>query len=1221
MLRPIKSLLTYLQKNASEAFNSPNSDNNNQTVLTEEQQEDDDDIAMETITPDNHFRTLDQSDQNENTVKTDFPVDNDDLLTPNATNVSTEDSFYLDEMPTELIVVDVNTSTTSILNQSNDSIGDPLAIDEFEADELDDPLNSSGNANDFVDLTNSSEGLEEVPAPNSPSTPLQSILKKRNDKEEQSDGSDSGLGSENSTPSAIIPKQQLRSNLKRRAEDVDFVQKEKKPKRSINFDVVQVYYFPRRQGFNCVPSQGGCTLGMDKIHSSFKIFPLNDHYYESRPINIQDGSAAATATTSASKQNHNSSGEESDSDEDFTEASESDMDLDNSGFLQPIPIKQRRVMLRAAGVRKIDPTEKKECRDIRTSREYCGCNCRGFCDPDTCMCSRFGIKCQVDRPSFPCKCTHDTCQNPQGRVEFNPERVRRHYIHTMMRLSLESTVGTRHNPHNYFLQQSITEKDHHNGIGHHQYHHQPSSSTSNNFYVPDTPTHSTVSYTQNENQAQLAYNTYYQSPFNTYNIYDENAHQHQPSSYSNFNSGKGMEVLTRCDQLHDESKDIIGFSADGDVELNLNVPTPPGREDVEEDEKIYTNLEVPRKGEVEGNDIPDSKVGSVLEDVKGDEKSKEEGSSEELKDLVERSGVVKDSKVESFEDVKKDGSSEDVKDEKMGSSEDLKEGSSGDVMDLKEESAEGSKDIKEESFEDSKVLKEDSCEDTKNIKEESLEDSKVLKEDSKDIQEDVCGDTKDVKEESCEDSKKESCEDSKEESCEGSRNTKEESSKESKEMEEESSEDSKEESSENLKDIKEKSSEESKEMKEESSEDLKEESSENSKDIKEESSENSKEESSENVKDSKAESCDDVKDTKGENYKDSLCEENTILENKISEEGKDNVLEVKNNEDKSKEEATSEKSFSGETSENKEDCSSENKVEPTDQLSSEDAKDSIIEDEVKADESFESCTVEEDTAILATEEKSVTEEKVDEIKQTPKSVDDPKNVTEEKLDEIKQTPKSVEDPVEIPSKIQETTLNSDETEMKMEVQEDELEETTSKSEVEVDPKPESSVEIKDKPEPMEIEETAPGVECPKDDQNSFKEEQLKVEEPVKEKEDVAEDKLDSPKEEVQKEEPKATDTPKLENQTSSEDLQENGHIVTSEEMSDPDVPPEEEFKDAVDLKDSSMEVDEDFQDAVEHPAKPTEVLHQNGGELKKEELPTEEEPLKENGQPLIVGQV
>jgi hypothetical protein len=63
--------------------------------------------------------------------------------------------------------------------------------------------------------------------------------------------------------------------------------------------------------------------------------------------------------------------------------------------LQPVPTRQRRVMLRAAGVHKIDSIEKDECRDIRTSREFCGCACKGYCDPDTCSCARAGIKCQV----------------------------------------------------------------------------------------------------------------------------------------------------------------------------------------------------------------------------------------------------------------------------------------------------------------------------------------------------------------------------------------------------------------------------------------------------------------------------------------------------------------------------------------------------------------------------------------------------------------------------------------------------------------------------------------------------------------------------------------------------------------------------------------------------------------------------------------------------------
>lgn len=36
-------------------------------------------------------------------------------------------------------------------------------------------------------------------------------------------------------------------------------------KKSVSFDGVTVYYFPRVQGFTCVPSQGGSTLGMNEL--------------------------------------------------------------------------------------------------------------------------------------------------------------------------------------------------------------------------------------------------------------------------------------------------------------------------------------------------------------------------------------------------------------------------------------------------------------------------------------------------------------------------------------------------------------------------------------------------------------------------------------------------------------------------------------------------------------------------------------------------------------------------------------------------------------------------------------------------------------------------------------------------------------------------------------------------------------------------------------------
>lgn len=87
----------------------------------------------------------------------------------------------------------------------------------------------------------------------------------------------------------------------------------------------------------------------------------------------------------------------------------SDDDLDMDGvevddcfFLQPLPTKRRRALLRASGIARIDAREKAELRTIRLSREECGCDCRFYCDPRHCGCSQAGIKCQVT--VFECVC-------------------------------------------------------------------------------------------------------------------------------------------------------------------------------------------------------------------------------------------------------------------------------------------------------------------------------------------------------------------------------------------------------------------------------------------------------------------------------------------------------------------------------------------------------------------------------------------------------------------------------------------------------------------------------------------------------------------------------------------------------------------------------------------------------------------------------------------------
>lgn len=76
------------------------------------------------------------------------------------------------------------------------------------------------------------------------------------------------------------------------------------------------------------------------------------------------------------------------------------VEVDDCFFLQPLPTKRRRALLRASGIARIDAREKAELRSIRLSREECGCDCRLYCDPRHCGCSQAGIKCQV-RPGAP----------------------------------------------------------------------------------------------------------------------------------------------------------------------------------------------------------------------------------------------------------------------------------------------------------------------------------------------------------------------------------------------------------------------------------------------------------------------------------------------------------------------------------------------------------------------------------------------------------------------------------------------------------------------------------------------------------------------------------------------------------------------------------------------------------------------------------------------------
>ncbi|XP_049919642.1 cysteine/serine-rich nuclear protein 3-like isoform X1 [Epinephelus moara] len=223
--------------------------------------------------------------------------------------------------------------------------------------------------------------------------------------------------------------------------------------RNVHFESVTVYYFNRRQGFTSVPTQGGSTLGMSPRHSGVKRFTLREFALEQKRSHrnmLREHLKEEKLNAVKLKLTKNGTVSSVEADNlTLDDISEDDLDVDNTEvddyfFLQPLTTRRRRVLLRASGVRRIEVEEKHELRALRMSREECGCRCRGICDPETCACSLAGIKCQVngtvvDRMSFPCGCTKEGCSNNTGRLEFNPVRVRTHFLHTIMKLELEKS--------------------------------------------------------------------------------------------------------------------------------------------------------------------------------------------------------------------------------------------------------------------------------------------------------------------------------------------------------------------------------------------------------------------------------------------------------------------------------------------------------------------------------------------------------------------------------------------------------------------------------------------------------------------------------------------------------------------------------------------------------------------------------------------------------------
>lgn len=134
------------------------------------------------------------------------------------------------------------------------------ALQQANGDEATEKVPQSADSSFVISVNSSEPETDEV-------TDTSALLE-----ELRSDGSDSGLGSDSLRSISAIEKNLAsltpsRSSLKRRSDEHLQDEKPKKAKLSLNFGDVTVFYFPRCQGFGCVPTQGGSTLGMTAKHA------------------------------------------------------------------------------------------------------------------------------------------------------------------------------------------------------------------------------------------------------------------------------------------------------------------------------------------------------------------------------------------------------------------------------------------------------------------------------------------------------------------------------------------------------------------------------------------------------------------------------------------------------------------------------------------------------------------------------------------------------------------------------------------------------------------------------------------------------------------------------------------------------------------------------------------------------------------------------------------
>lgn len=407
-------------------------------------------------------------------IQVDSATESSDLPGPSNSAITTQDDIIEEDNAVDLVSSNTNhtsasTSTTTLVSsvetttRCSIATDDPSTITTTSATSSSSIDDTSDPNSDIVYLAPTNDQTSESPNSTEPTSSIEEVELQNeqplNEDEENAaavvvdtinDDSISGNIIEPvATTSDVSPDEPdmtpststgIRHDTRKKVQSIlKAADRQQKPKgkRSVIFngDCVTVYYFRRSQGFTCIPSQGGSTLGMENSHTFSRNFTLETHAEERKRVHRE---ILQRQRRFAKMNKHSSTSEsEDDSYDDMSDLSDIDLENDNCYFLQPVPVSQRRALLRASGVRKIETSEKEECKQIRTSREFCGCDCEIYCNPEMCACYLAGIKCQVDRISFPCGCSRDGCNNDNGRIEFNPIRVRTHFIHTIMKIEME----------------------------------------------------------------------------------------------------------------------------------------------------------------------------------------------------------------------------------------------------------------------------------------------------------------------------------------------------------------------------------------------------------------------------------------------------------------------------------------------------------------------------------------------------------------------------------------------------------------------------------------------------------------------------------------------------------------------------------------------------------------------------------------------------------------